>query len=308
MQMCVSLKSMCEDLAETPALSSAFCAGLSEQQSQEFCTDGTVMYMSGFSWEFDGNVCPVLLLPAWTLKTRLRYYVGLGLVVLMGFGSEALAYLRRTTAAGGGALSCCGDTVADSVRLRRGLDSVLHVMQIGTGYCLMLVAMTYHVPLFACVLVGLGLGHWYFAHQEVAGQTSAFGERPEPCCPDTLPIAPLSTQHGSIQNQSAVGDSLEAVLLATSPGTSNTALDLAAQVKLQVDGMTCNACVKRVQNALHTVEAIGFFDVTLGPPGKVDIVLKNGLSDVDSSSVAQEAIAAIEGTGFSARLMASGAE
>ena len=127
MTMYAPIKRMCEDLMETPALASAFCTGLSTDPSTDFCTDGTAMYMSGFMWGFDGNVCPVLLLPAWTLNTRLKYYIGLGLVVMMGFGAEALSYFRRTTAAGGGALTCCGSTT--SVRLRRGLDSLLHVLQ-----------------------------------------------------------------------------------------------------------------------------------------------------------------------------------
>eukprot|EP01043_Picozoa_sp_COSAG02_P016685 COSAG02_NODE_739_length_17830_cov_14.978174_9_plen_310_part_00 len=309
MHMCSPIKRMCEDLTETPALTSTFCTSLSSNPSTEFCTDGTAMYMSGFMWGFDGNVCPVLLLPAWTLNTRLKYYVGLGLVVSMGVASEALAYLRRTTAAGGGVLVYCGCTTTNSVRLRKTLDSTLHVLQIATGYCLMLVAMTYHVPLFACVLVGLGLGHYNFAHRQVTGQTGAFGGRPEPCCPDTLPIAGVSVQHSSIQETGTVDESLDTSLLgAASPPPSKTALTLAAQVKLHVDGMTCNACVKRVQSALQSVDAIEFFDVALGPPGRADIVCKDGLSDSDTNSVAEQAIAAIEGTGFSAQLAVPGAE
>ena len=309
MHMCSPIKRMCEDLTETPALTSAFCTSLSSDPSTEFCTDGTAMYMSGFMWGFDGNVCPVLLLPAWTLNTRLKYYVGLGLVVLMGVASEALSYLRRTTAAGGGVLAYCGHTMRNSVRLREALDSTLHVLQIATGYGLMLVAMTYHIPLFACVLVGLGLGHFSFAHRQVTGQTGAIGGRPEPCCPDTSPIVGVSLQHGSIQETGGVDETLESALLeASSPPPLRTAVTLAAQVKLRVDGMTCNACVKRVQGALQSVDAIEFVDVALGPPGRADIVCKDGVRDGETNSVAEQAIAAIEGTGFSAQLALAGAE
>jgi copper chaperone CopZ len=314
MHMCAPIEHMCDDLASTPALASALCEGLStrvhDNPDASFCTDGTVMYMSGFVWEFEGNTCPVLLLPEWALNTRLKYYLGLLIVILMGFGSEALAYLRRTTAAGGGALTCCAP---QSVMLRQGLDSTLHVMQIGTGYCLMLVAMTYHIPLFACVLIGLGLGHCFFAHRKVDGLSAGLGGRPEPCCPDTGPILAMGTQQpGSIQDAgvaSPVNESLEAGLLERDRRAgrrSSTALDLAAQVRLQVDGMTCGACVKRVQAALKEVDTIDFFDVTLGPPGSARIVCKDrddgSSSAADEDSVAAAAIAAIEGTGFSARV------
>ena len=316
MHMCAPIKRMCEDLAQTPALTSAFCSSLTSNPSTEFCTDGTAMYMSGFMWGFDGNICPVLLLPAFTLNTRLKYIVGLGLVVLMGIGSEALSYLRRSSAAGGGVLACCGGTMINSVRMRQALDSTFHVLQISTGYCLMLVAMTYHIPLFACVLIGLGLGHFCFGHRQVAEQAGAFGGRPEPCCPDTTPIAAARPQYGSIQElesgsrskMASVDESLETSLLEASSRSSSTARSLALHIKLQVDGMTCTACTKRVQSALRTVDAIDFFDVILGPPGRANIVCKDSVSDTDTNSVAQQAIAAIADTGFSAQLVLSGAE
>ena len=145
-----------------------------------------------------------------------------------------------------------GGSGAPSVRVRRGIDSTLHVSQIGLGYCLMLVAMTYHIPLFIAVLIGLGLGHCAFAHREE--ELGATGGRPEPCCPDTSPIlsvgtsAPKKQQQqqqqqqagGGLSNAGSINSSLESGLLdnqhpaGASSADSHTALDLFAHVRLQV--------------------------------------------------------------------------
>jgi len=42
------------------------------------------------------------------------------------------------------------------------LQSILHVIQIGTGYLLMLVAMTFNVWLFLSVILGFGAGYFFF--------------------------------------------------------------------------------------------------------------------------------------------------
>ena len=323
MHMCMPIEQMCADLSGTAALSRAFCTGLETKShadpDPEFCTDGTVMYMNGFEMGFQSNTCPTVLLEAWTLNTEFKYALGLAGVVVLGFCSEALAYARRASAAGG----CCAPAVGDSPTARRGLDSVLHVTQIGLGYCLMLVAMTYHVPLFACVLIGLGIGHCAFAHREVAGGApAAVAGRPEPCCPDTTPILPVNAAN-SIQG--GLETSMEAGLLAnehTAPSSS----DGPAELTLQVGGMTCGACVKRVEGALRSVDAIASFTVSchdtaaicvaffqecqryrcgqvaLGPPGSARIVCAGGSG---SSAVAAQAIQAIDDTGFSASLPGS---
>jgi hypothetical protein len=44
--------------------------------------------------------------------------------------------------------------------LAGGLVAGLHMLQLVLGYFLMLLAMTYHIPLFVAVVFGVGLGHW----------------------------------------------------------------------------------------------------------------------------------------------------
>ena len=67
--------------------------------------------------------------------------------------------------------------------------------------------------------------------------------------------------------------------------------------------MTCQACVKRISNALRQIDTIEIFDVQLGPPGSARIVCKGGESDVGAVSAA--AIEAIQDTGFGAKPLAS---
>ena len=43
------------------------------------------------------------------------------------------------------------------------LQSILHIVQVGYGYVLMLVAMTYNVWLFLALIFGAGVGYLIFA-------------------------------------------------------------------------------------------------------------------------------------------------
>jgi len=151
------------------------------------------MYMNGFVWGFDGDTCVVLLSSALTLNTRVKYVCGLLGVVFIGILYEGLGYVRRSTAAGVWP-SCWICTKPASFSQRLWLDTGFHVLQIGIGYTLMLVAMTYHIPLFLCVLVGIGIGHGSFAHRNVARTSNDVHVRAqvEPCCPETTPILPIN--------------------------------------------------------------------------------------------------------------------
>lgn len=42
------------------------------------------------------------------------------------------------------------------------IQTLLHVLQMGISYLLMLVAMTFNIYLFAAVILGAGLGHFLF--------------------------------------------------------------------------------------------------------------------------------------------------
>ena len=162
--------------------------------------------------------------------------------------------------------------------------------------------------------------------KSVGGAPAAVAGRPEPCCPDTTPILPVNATN-SIQGglEASLETSLEAGLL-VNEHTAPSSSDGPAEVTLQVGGMTCGACVKRVEGALRSIDAIASFTVSchdiaaiwdafsqecqryrcgqvaLGPPGSARIVCAG---DTLSNLVAAEAIQAIDDTGFSASLPGS---
>ncbi|XP_076751297.1 high affinity copper uptake protein 1 isoform X1 [Xylocopa sonorina] len=49
------------------------------------------------------------------------------------------------------------------------LQTIVHVIQLVIGYCLMLIFMTYNVWLCLAVALGAGLGYWLFAWEKSSG-------------------------------------------------------------------------------------------------------------------------------------------
>lgn len=185
MSQCNGLTAMCT-AANADGKFNFFCKGFSgdggiHTGDEYHCTGRTVMYMQGFTWGFEGDVCPVALF--WALDSRATYATGLVLTVLFGILYEALSYTRRraAVAATDGSSRCL--SVAWQAR---AVDAGLHVTQLTLGYCLMLLTMTYHLWLFIAVILGLGLGHCLFAYRgpHPAGGGEAFSGK-DPCCPVT---------------------------------------------------------------------------------------------------------------------------
>lgn len=77
--------------------------------------------------------------------------------------------MTRTTTTG------TGTTTIGSRRRRRVIKSVLYATQVGISFLLMLVFMTYNVQVMAAVVVGSGLGYWFF-HVDVVDQYGASGK------------------------------------------------------------------------------------------------------------------------------------
>ena len=123
--------------------------------------------------------------------------------------------------------------------LSRVVDAALHVGQVALGYGLMLMAMTYHLPIFFSVLLGLGLGHCLFAYR---GGRSGEALGNEPCCP----ITPVGLMDGGGGGGGVNAPLLSAVVASSSGHT----------VEARVEGMTCDACVHRVERALLGVEGV----------------------------------------------------
>jgi len=158
----------------------------SNPPKDRFCIpgSGTDMYMAGF--EISGqpdNACVILFIKAWTLDTRVKFIFGcLGCIVL-GIFVEGLLCFRRL-------IQSRKILRIMSSPIRRGCIIGLFGFNIAFGYLAMLVAMTYSVELFFCMVIGLVLGHAIF-------NTSApVGESVDPCCASQV-IGPANHSQAS---------------------------------------------------------------------------------------------------------------
>jgi len=136
-----------------------------------FCNgQGTDMYMKGFTVSGNGkDACVILLFKTWVLDTRTKFAFACVGVILLGIAIEGLLCLRR-------------EVQSRKILIRiRGLARrtsivFLFALNIGSGYLAMLVAMTYSVELFFCMVIGLVVGHTIFNTE------AEVGESVDPCC------------------------------------------------------------------------------------------------------------------------------
>lgn len=140
--------------------------------NDRFCIPGTGtdMYMNGFqiSGQPD-NPCVILFFKIWVLDSKVKFLFGCLGCILLGIGVEGLLCFRRL-------LQSRKILRVMSSPVRRGTIILLFGFNIAAGYLAMLVAMTYSVELFICMVIGLVIGHAIF-------NTSApVGESVDPCC------------------------------------------------------------------------------------------------------------------------------
>jgi len=136
-----------------------------------FCNgQGTDMYMKGFTTSGNGkDACVILLFKSWVLDTKAKFGIACVGVILLGIAIEGLLCLRREIQSRKILLRIRG-------LARRASIVLLFSLNIGSGYLAMLVAMTYSVELFICMVIGLVLGHAIFNTE------AAVGESVDPCC------------------------------------------------------------------------------------------------------------------------------
>jgi len=147
-------------------------SGHSNHSTEEkFCNgQGTDMYMQGFTASGDSkDACVILLFKSWVLDTRTKFAFGCIGVILLGIAIEGLLCLRREIQSRKILLRIRGLT-------RRASIIFLFALNIGSGYLAMLVAMTYSVELFICMVLGLVIGHGIF------NTDASVGESVDPCC------------------------------------------------------------------------------------------------------------------------------
>jgi len=154
--------------------------------NDRFCIPGTGtdMYMDGFqiSGQPD-NPCVILFFKVWVLDSRVKFLFGCLGCILLGIGVEGLLCFRRL-------LQSRKILRVMTSPVRRVSIIVLFGFNIAAGYLAMLVAMTYSVELFICMVIGLVIGHAIF-------NTSApVGESVDPCCASQV-IGPSNDSLGS---------------------------------------------------------------------------------------------------------------
>jgi len=138
--------------------------------NEKFCLGGTDMYMQGFSISSNGKgICVILLFNSWILDTKTKFILGCVGVVILGVAIEGLLALRRS-------LQSRKILLKISSFTRRVLIILLFGVNVGSGYFAMLVAMTYSVELFICMVAGLLVGHAIF------NSDAEVGESVDPCC------------------------------------------------------------------------------------------------------------------------------
>ncbi|CAF0852412.1 unnamed protein product [Rotaria sp. Silwood1] len=60
-------------------------------------------------------------------------------------------------------VKACTHKRARLLSLNHLIQTILHILQMGISYLLMLIAMTFNIYLFAAIILGAGLGHFLFA-------------------------------------------------------------------------------------------------------------------------------------------------
>jgi hypothetical protein len=142
---------------------------------EKFCDGGMDMLMGGFetaggSTNTSMKTCVILFFKGWKLDSAGKFSAACIGVFVLGVAIEALIWLRRK--------------IVSRKRLMLNMPTPIRKLIVislfGTnlvlGYLAMLVAMTYSVELFICVVVGLILGHALFNSHTPVGETI------DPCC------------------------------------------------------------------------------------------------------------------------------
>ena len=141
----------------------------------KFCDGGMDMLMGGFevaggSTPTVTKTCVILFFKSWNLDSAGKFAAACIGVFALGFCIEALICLRRKIV----------NRKRLFINIPMALRKIIVIALFGTnlilGYLAMLVAMTYSVELFICVVVGLIVGH------ALLNSHTPVGETVDPCC------------------------------------------------------------------------------------------------------------------------------
>jgi len=161
----------CENMDQSCAWKQT-CNDQPPTPTNDFCLpgSGTDMYMQGFTTSGKAkDACVILLFNSWVLNSREKFGIGCVGVILLGIAIEGMLCLRRLLQS---------RKILPRLRgvSRRAAIIFLFALNIASGYLAMLVAMTYSMELFLCMVVGLVAGHAFFNSE------APVGESVDPCC------------------------------------------------------------------------------------------------------------------------------
>merc|ERR1711862_624675 len=122
-------------------------------ENDEYCYGGTSMYMDGFQWR--GVYCVIYLFPAWTLNARWKVFLACVGTILSGIFLEGIITARRQ-------ILLSKEFRKKSRNMKLYISMSIYGIQFTVGYLVMLIVMTYNIPLFICVILGLMIGHVLF--------------------------------------------------------------------------------------------------------------------------------------------------
>jgi len=164
------------------------CMGKPDR-SNDFCNGAMDMLMSGFeaAGVDNSNPCIILFIKAWTLDSRLKFSFACIGVMLLGILVEFNIFVRRKLTT---RRRISAYLRATTPSIRRLASIFLFGFNLFLGYLAMLVAMTYSIELFMCVILGLMIGHAAFNMRQPVGETI------DPCCAPSQDQAPLTIENG----------------------------------------------------------------------------------------------------------------
>ena len=122
------------------------------------------MYMDGFHWIHD-TTCVIYLFPQWVLSSQGKFVAACVGSLFFGLLVEYIISRRRVVAT---------KFVAGYCRL--AASAGFYGLQLTVGYVIMLVVMTYSIPLFLCCVLGLVGGHVLFNANDALLSDSSSGK------------------------------------------------------------------------------------------------------------------------------------
>ena len=207
--------------------------------SSGFCTgSGVTMFMDGFHWVLgeEGLPCVALFWPQWSLDTTGKYVLACFGVMLLGFFTEILTFLRRRCRRA--QLAARGREAAALKFAASALYGFKHLV----AFLDMLVAMTYALELLLMVILGFCAGFL------ACNSWTAVKDGADHCCEGQTDTASESeSEEGYHGSYGALGTH--------EPQHAEVLLAPERQMAFSVEGMTCDGCATEITNACARVGA-----------------------------------------------------